>query len=245
MARKRYDPKARKKKGLKAGIIAFGAAFAAYALLPFPLYRVGDYVLASVVSLLIAKVVSIMAQGPDLRSMEEKQREADPLPVTGDAQVDELFQKGQDLLDQIAEANAAIEDQRLSKQMDELSRLVREIFRTVADKPKKAPQIRRFMDYYLPTTLKMLSSWQRMDERSVTGEEAMKVRRQIYEAMDVVVAACDKQLNHLYQDDYLDISTDIDVLQQMLRRDGLTETDFTPLHKPDNRPQVQQGGQAQ
>ena len=243
MTHKKYDPKARRQKGLKAGIIAFGAAFALYALSPLPLYRLWDYVLAGAVSLLIGKVVSIMAQGPDLRTLEEKQRDAQPLPVTGDSQVDEMFQKGQELLDQIYEENEAIADPQLSRQMDELCRLVKEIFKTVAEKPKKAPQIRRFMDYYLPTTLKMLASYRQMDERGVTGQEAAQVRKQIQEALDVVVKACEKQLNNLYQDDYLDITTDINVLQQMLRRDGLTQTDFTPLEKP--RPQVQEGGQAQ
>ena len=84
-----------------------------------------------------------------------------------------------------------------------------------------------------------------MDERGVTGEEADKVRQKISAALDVVIGACEKQLNNLFRDDYLDISTDIDVLQQMLRRDGLTRTDFTPMAKPEARPQVQQGGQAQ
>lgn len=244
---KQNDPKARKARGRKAGIIAFGAAFALYALLPLPLYRLGDYMLAAAVSLLAAKVVSIMAQGPDLRSPEEKARDAQPLPVTGDAAVDDMFRQGQALLDQIHEENDAIPDPELSRQMDELSRLTREIFRTVADKPAKAPQIRRFMAYYLPTTLKMLASYRQMDERGVTGQEAEQVRRQIHESLDVVVKACEKQLNNLYRDDYLDVSTDIDVLQQMLRRDGLVETDFTPLEKPQAQaqPQSREGGQAQ
>lgn len=240
----KYDPKARKARGIKAGMIAFGAAFAGYALL-FPLYRLSDYLLAAGVSVLLAKVISIMAQGPDLRSAEEKKRDAEPLPVTGDAQLDELFRKGQEMLDAIHRENDAIPDEALSGQMDELSRLVREIFRTVADKPQKAPQIRRFMDYYLPTTLKMLTNYRLMDERGVTGQEAQRVRSQIHEALAVVVTACEKQLNTLYRDDYLDVSTDIDVLQQMLRRDGLVETDFTPLTTKSTAENKQpyQGGQ--
>jgi len=121
----KYDPKARKARGIKAGMIAFGAAFAGYALL-FPLYRLSDYLLAAGVSVLLAKVISIMAQGPDLRSAEEKKRDAEPLPVTGDAQLDELFRKGQEMLDAIHRENDAIPDEALSRQMDELSRLVRE-----------------------------------------------------------------------------------------------------------------------
>ena len=105
--------------------------------------------------------------------------------------------------------------------MAQLDDVADRIFRTVAEKPQKAPQIRRFMDYYLPTTLKMLAGYRKMDERQLSGGEAEKTRAQIQEAMDMVVGAFEKQLNTLYQDDMMDISTDIDVLETLLRQDGL------------------------
>ena len=94
----------------------------------------------------------------------------------------------------------------------------------MTDKPEKAPQIRRFMDYYLPTTLKMLQGYRKMDERQVSGTEADATRSQIRQAMDVVLKAFDKQLHALYQDDMLDLSTDIDVMEAMLKQDGLVES---------------------
>jgi 5-bromo-4-chloroindolyl phosphate hydrolysis protein len=80
------------------------------------------------------------------------------------------------------------------------------------------------MDYYLPTTLKMLSGYRKMDERQVTGKNAQETRSQIREAMNTVLKAFDKQLDALYQDEMLDLSTDIDVMETMLRQDGLIDS---------------------
>ena len=132
--------------------------------------------------------------------------------------------KGQEMLVQIRQENDLIPDAELSSQMDQLEDVANRIFRTVAEKPDKAPQIRRFMDYYMPTTLKMLEGYRKMDERQVKGQEAQATRAQIREAMDTVLKAFDKQLNALYQDDMLDLSTDIDVMETMLRQDGLIDS---------------------
>ena len=72
----------------------------------------------------------------------------------------------------IRRENAAIPDETLSRQMDTLSEKCEQIFRTVSEAPAKAPQVRKFMDYYLPTTLKMLQGYRKMDERQVSGAEA-------------------------------------------------------------------------
>lgn len=101
-----------------------------------------------------------------------------------------------------------------------------EVFRAVYDKPARAPQIRKFMDYYLPTTLKMVRGLRTLDERGVTGREAQEARRRISDALDVVLQGCQRMLDNLYRDDVLDLTTDIDVLEQMLKRDGLTESDL-------------------
>jgi hypothetical protein len=78
------------------------------------------------------------------------------------------------------------------------------------------------MDYYLPTPLKMLRGYRKMDERNISGHDAENVKEKIESAMDVVIGAFKKQLNTLYKDNILDISTDIDVLETMLKQDGLS-----------------------
>ena len=217
-------------KGRKAGWIAFGVTALLYAAI-FPLYRIGDFILAAAVAFLVGKVVSIMGSGLDLttHNREDREREANQvaeLPLSGDDAADAMISRGQDMLHQIRSENDAIPDEVLSGQMDELEHLCVQIFKTVAEKPGKAPQIRKFMDYYLPTTLKMVRGFRTLDERGITGAQAQDARRRIGDALDVVIHGCQRLLENLYRDDVLDLTTDIDVLEQMLKRDGLTESDL-------------------
>jgi len=212
-----------KKNNSKAYVIAFlavGAVMALYSVI-FPMYRWQHYLIAGGIALLVGWVVFIMAQGLDTSKEAPAQQ---PIPKTGDSAVDSLVEKGQEMLAQIRKENDLIPDADLTAQMNRLDQVANQIFHTVAEQPGKAPQIRRFMDYYLPTTLKMLSGYRKMDERQVSGQNAQQTRAQIREAMDTVLKAFDKQLDALYQDDLLDLSTDIDVMETMLRQDGLIDS---------------------
>ncbi len=213
----------KKKKNSKAlvyALLAMGAVVVLYSLI-FKLYRWQHYLICLGVALLVGRVVYIMAQGLDTSKDAPAQQQ---IPKTGDAAADSLVEKGQEMLSQIRQENALIPDAELTAQMDQLDDVANRIFHTVAEQPGKAPQIRRFMDYYLPTTLKMLQGYRKMDERQVSGQEAQETRAQIRRAMDVVLKAFDKQLNALYHDDMLDLSTDIDVMETMLRQDGLVDS---------------------
>ena len=211
-----------KKNDTKAYVISFiamGAVVVLYSLI-FPMYRWQHYLIAAGIALLVGRVVFIMAQGLDTSKEAPVQQ---PIPKTGDNAVDSLVEKGQEMLAEIRKENDLIPDAQLTAQMNQLDKVANQIFHTVAEQPAKAPQIRRFMDYYLPTTLKMLTGYRKMDERQVKGENANEARAQIREAMDTVLKAFDKQLDALYQDELLDISTDIDVMETMLRQDGLID----------------------
>ena len=87
--------------------------------------------------------------------------------------------------------------------------------------PAKLPQIRRFMDYYLPTTLKLLNAYDRMDATGVAGENITGTKERVENIMGAIVTAFEKQLDSLFGEDALDISTDISVLETMLAREGL------------------------
>ena len=211
-----------KKNDTKAYVISFiamGAVVVLYSLI-FPMYRWQHYLIVAGIALLVGRVVFIMAQGLDTSKEAPVQQ---PIPKTGDSAVDSLVEKGQEMLAEIRKENDLIPDAELTAQMNQLDKVANQIFHTVAEQPAKAPQIRRFMDYYLPTTLKMLTGYRKMDERQVKGQNANEARAQIREAMDTVLKAFDKQLDALYQDELLDISTDIDVMETMLRQDGLIE----------------------
>lgn len=210
-------------KGLVAGFLAGGGTALVYSLL-FPLHRLGHYAIAGGLALLLGRVAYIMFSGLDTSQQAPAMTD---LPVTGDEAVDRLIARGRDLMAQIRQEDELIPDPELSNQIVELERISGQIFKTVIEQPGKAPQIRRFMDYYLPTTLKMLTGYRRLTERGVSGREAQATKGRIESAMKVVLGAFEKQLATLYQNDMLDITTDIDVLETMLRQDALLGSGFT------------------
>ena len=204
-------------KGRVYGFLAAGLSSLAYAAI-FPLSKWPHFLLMAAVALIVGRVAQIMGSGLDT---SKQMQGMDDLPKTGNLQVDQIIERGRDILKQIVAENEKIPDPELSRQIDELESISNKIFRTVIEKPEKAPQIRRFMDYYLPTTLKMLQGYSLMDDRKISSREALNVKAKIESAMEVVIASFKKQLDTLYQDDILDISTDIDVLETMLKQDGL------------------------
>ena len=220
----------KKRKGRKAGIIAAGVTVVLYAML-FPLYRIADFVICGLLALLAGKVIGAMGEGLDLTTHNKQDQKTQPkpveeLPLSGNSEADAVIAKGQEMLHTIRAENDAITDEVLSGQMDELERLCVQIFTTVAEKPQKAPQIRKFMNYYLPTTLKMLASYRTMNDRGVSVTDMTEARATTIRGMGMVLTACQKQLDNLYKDTLLDVSTDMDVLEQMLKRDGLTDDEL-------------------
>ena len=115
---------------------------------------------------------------------------------------------------------------------DQLEGLCYQIFKTVSERPEKAGQIRKFMSYYLPTTLKMLSSYTTMQNRGVSVQEMRTARETTVRGMNMILTACQKQIDNLHKENLMDISTDIDVLEQMLKRDGYTESELTGIRDP-------------
>ena len=160
------------------------------------------------------------------RAEAEKQAEENRIPLTGDKIADQVITTGQDMLVTIRKENAAIPDQELTEQMNNLSIKCEQIFRTVSESPSKAPQVRKFMNYYLPTTLKMLANYRTMQQRGVSYGEMKEARDTTVHGMNLILTACQKQIDNLHRDNMLDISTDIDVLEQMLKRDGFTENEI-------------------
>ncbi len=165
-----------------------------------------------------------------LRAQQEEQRRkeaASKIPLTGNEQADNVILKGQDMLKTIREENILITDETLSAQMDTLYDKCQQIFRTVSEEPAKAPHVRKFMNYYLPTTLKVLANYRTMQERGVSYYEMSQARESAIRCMNMVLTACQKQIDALHKENMLDISTDIDVMEQMLKRDGYTDNEIT------------------
>jgi len=129
----------------------------------------------------------------------------------------------QQILDKLRRVNDAIPDREMSEKIDRLEQVSARIFEQAKTDPDKLPRMRKFMDYYLPTALKLLNTYAELEAQGVEGENIRDSKRRIERAMDTLVKAFENQLDQLFQSDALDVSADIDVMENMLRADGLAE----------------------
>ncbi|WP_295583401.1 5-bromo-4-chloroindolyl phosphate hydrolysis family protein [uncultured Oscillibacter sp.] len=140
---------------------------------------------------------------------------------TGDPALDKMLKDGRLAIAEMKRLDDNIADPGISADIVRLEQVSQKIFEEVRQDPKKLPQIQRFMDYYLPTTLKLLNSYDRMSGAGVSGENINATMAKVEAMMRTVVAAFEKQLDSLYGAEALDISTDITVLENMMAREGL------------------------
>lgn len=131
------------------------------------------------------------------------------------------------ILRNIRRANDAIADPILSAKIDRLEQITARIFRAVEEDPKKAERIDTFLNYYLPTTQKLLDSYAEFEAAGVEGENLRQAKNRIEATMDAIVRGFEHQLDELYKADALDVDSDIRVMETMLRRDTASvEEDF-------------------
>lgn len=127
----------------------------------------------------------------------------------------------------IRSANDRIADAVLSEKIDHLETVAGKIFREVEEHPEKQQQAATFLNYYLPTTLKLLDSYAKFEETGIEGENLSRAQERIEETMDALIKGFDKQLDDLYRNEAMDIDSDIRVMENMLRRDTASvEDDF-------------------
>ena len=127
----------------------------------------------------------------------------------------------------IRSANDRIADPVLSEKIDHLETVAGKIFREVEEHPEKQQQAATFLNYYLPTTLKLLDSYAKFEEAGIEGENLSRAQERIEETMDALIKGFDKQLDDLYRNEAMDIDSDIRVMGNMLRRDTASvEDDF-------------------
>ena len=131
------------------------------------------------------------------------------------------------ILDELRRVNDAIPDEEMTDKISRLEAVSAKIFEQARTDPDKLPQMRKFMDYYLPTSLKLLNTYAELDRQVIEGDNLSESKHRIELTMDTLVKAFENQLDRLFASDALDVSTDIDVMQNMLRADGLT--DDTPF----------------
>ena len=128
----------------------------------------------------------------------------------------------QDLIVQIRQVNDAIAQPVLSAKIDRIETVTARILAFRQEHPEREEELRTFLQYYLPTTLKILNTYAELEHQGVEGENIRATKQRIENMMDDLVAGFERQLDRLYASDRMDVASDIAVMEQMLRRDGLS-----------------------
>ena len=129
------------------------------------------------------------------------------------------------ILRQIRELNDRIADEAISAKLDRMEQVSGRIFKLIEEDEAKRDAAGTFLNYYLPTTLKLLENYASFEEAGVSGENLSQAKAKIEKTMDSIVAGFEHQLDELYRTDAMDIDSDIRVMETMLRRDTASVAD--------------------
>ena len=137
-----------------------------------------------------------------------------------------LLKEGQSYIEHIRACNDAIPGEEISAKLYRLEQIMTRIFKQVEKQPELASDLRKFMNYYLPTTAKLVEAYKDLDQETVESENITRTKREIEDTIDTINEAFEKLLDSFFEEKAWDISSDINVMKSMLKQDGMTDKDF-------------------
>ncbi len=166
---------------------------------------------------------AVKAESEPVRTTSQRVAQAAPEKKSYGPEVDPIVEEGNKALAEMGRLYMSIQDTEVRSKINEIMRITDKIVQDAIQDPSDIPQIKKFMNYYLPTTIKLLNSYDRMSAIGVEGENLDKSMKNINDMLDAAIVAYKKRLDSLFANQALDIETDIDVMNTMLAREGLTE----------------------
>ena len=159
------------------------------------------------------------------KQAQQPQQEA--FKSTGDPEIDKMIKDKDQAIKEMKRLDEGIDDEKLSSQIVHLEDVTEKIVAYIVEHPNKKNEVSKFFSYYLPTTLKLLDAYDRMDDTGISGENIDTTKKKVEDMMDMALSAFDKQLDALFGDEALDVTTDIKVMENMLKAEGLTDDGIT------------------
>ena len=189
----------------------------------FPMYRIWDFLIAAALTASVFFAARRWLFKPYDTWVKVKEAEID----TGDKTADDMLREGSELLRRLRGGRGDIENLVVRDKLLKIAAAVEGIFAHIRENPKKAVRISNFINYYLPTVVKLAEKYAELERQSVRGENIDQSINDIGGILDTVEAAFKKQLDALYDDTALDIITDVQVLEKMLAGEGLAGGIYT------------------
>lgn len=203
---------------LSGGLIAAGLAVMASVWAANALRRKAEKRKAEQASEAIPVQYTEVTPEPEKPAAQEAPA-AEPSPYSPEVQA--VIQEGRTALKEMGRLYASIPNPEIRSRINELMSVSDKIIRDAIDDPADVPQIRKFLDFYLPTTIRLLNAYDRMSAQEFGGENITGSMQRIEEMLDTTIAAYKKQLDALFANQAADIQMDIDTMNTMLAREGL------------------------
>lgn len=156
----------------------------------------------------------------NIRAKAEEEKVKKNIPPS---ELKKALDEGRNQVAEIRRANDILPGEKISLKLDRLEEVTGKIFDYVESHPEKLPEIRKFTEYFLPTTLKLIDGYKKLDYQPIEGQNIQSAKKEIEETMDTIILAFENLLDDLFVDMAMDISTDISVLETMFAQEGLTK----------------------
>ena len=190
------------------------------ACLVLPMYRLWHYLVYGAVTAAAYFAVRHFFPG----TVEEAEEPEAP-PDSGDAEVDQLILTGRQQLAAMQRLGGAVDAPEVSGQVEQLAELTRKIFSALEEDTSRLGRTRKFLNYYLPTTVKLLQRYRTLEQQKAGGGNITETMRKIEAMLQTVRLAFQKQLDNLYEAEAMDITADIQVMQQVMASEGLLDSE--------------------
>ena len=220
--------KQKKKKKSVSPIYTFALTWLVLSLI-FPLHKIWGLLitvaLCSFTAFIAGRISAKRRSKEEAAEQQERQAEekqAQPRKKSYGPEIDPILEEGNRALGEMGRLYMSIKDVEVRQKINEIMRITDKITQDAINDPSDIPQIKKFMNYYLPTTIKLLNAYDRMSAQGIEGENLDKSMKNINEMLDAAIVAYKKRLDSLFANQALDIETDIEVMNTMLAREGLT-----------------------
>ena len=145
---------------------------------------------------------------------------------TADSPVEDAIRQGAEYMAALDQVQDSLTEEDVREKLVRLDTVLESLFDTLRKHPEQLSEMERFMEYYLPTTMKLVTTYHEFSMVEFPGENIRDAKKEIRQTLDTINRAFEKLLDDMYQDTAFDVMTDASALQSMLAREGMTDGDF-------------------
>lgn len=134
--------------------------------------------------------------------------------------LNEIMELGEQYIKKLNDFKVLIKDKAIAKKVEKLVNIVTMVFREIDVNPSHAQTLGVFLNYYLPTTEKLLDTYVSITEDKSSEQHLIATKKEIEEALNTIIISYDGVLAKLYEQYEMDISSEIDALEIVMKKEN-------------------------